>query len=241
MAATGAERVALVSCDVASLVRDLELLAAAVVFVTNIRPAALDRLGLDFQTVAARNRALVYGILTGYGLDGPAANRPAYDVAAFWARAGIADLLTRPGDTPPFQRGGMGDHSAGTTLAAAICAALVSRNRTGVGQLVTTSLYRQGAYTVSIATAGPTITAAPITGVAGKAVSGTIAISAPGATSISVSITGVPLGMGFSISGLTLTASWPGPVAGSYAMKVTVVDSAGLSASTTVPITISAK
>ena len=43
----------------------------------------------------------------------------------------------------------MGDHSAGMTLAAAICAALVARDRTGTGQLVTTSLYRQGAYTVS--------------------------------------------------------------------------------------------
>lgn len=104
-----------------------------------------------------------------------------------------------------------------------------------------TGLVGQGTYTVTIATAGPTITAAPITGVAGKAVSGTIAISAPGATSVSVSITGVPLGMGFAINGLTLTASWPSPVAGSYTMKVTVVDSAGLTASASVPITISAK
>ena len=43
----------------------------------------------------------------------------------------------------------MGDHAAGMTLAAAVCAALVARARTGDGQLVTTSLYRQGAYTVS--------------------------------------------------------------------------------------------
>jgi crotonobetainyl-CoA:carnitine CoA-transferase CaiB-like acyl-CoA transferase len=43
----------------------------------------------------------------------------------------------------------MGDHSAGMTLAAAVCAALLARERTGTGQLVTTSLYRQGAYTVS--------------------------------------------------------------------------------------------
>ena len=43
----------------------------------------------------------------------------------------------------------MGDHSAGMTLAAAVCAALLARERTGAGQLVTTSLYRQGAYTVS--------------------------------------------------------------------------------------------
>lgn len=126
-----------------------ELLADADVFVTNVRPAALKRLGLDFEAVAERNPRLVYGLITGYGMAGPDADRAAYDVAAFWARAGLADLLTRPGDTPPFQRGGMGDHSVGMTLAAAICAALVSRQTTGAGQLVTTSLYRQGAYAVS--------------------------------------------------------------------------------------------
>lgn len=99
--------------------------------------------------MAALNPRLVYGLITGYGMSGPDADRAAYDVAAFWARAGLAHLLTRPGDTPPFQRGGMGDHSVGMTLAAAVCAALVARARTGTGQLVTTSLYRQGAYTVS--------------------------------------------------------------------------------------------
>jgi crotonobetainyl-CoA:carnitine CoA-transferase CaiB-like acyl-CoA transferase len=127
----------------------VELLSAADVFVTNLRPAALHRLGLDHESVAAINPRLVYGLITGYGTEGPDADRAAYDVAAFWARAGIADLLTRPGATPPFQRGGMGDHSAGMTLAAAVCAALLARTRTGAGQLVTTSLYRQGAYTVS--------------------------------------------------------------------------------------------
>ncbi|OBF36849.1 CoA-transferase [Mycobacterium sp. ACS1612] len=126
-----------------------ELLSGADVFLTNIRPGALTRIGLDFDTVAARNPGLVYGLITGYGRDGPDADRAAYDVAAFWARAGLAHLLTRPGDTPPFQRGGMGDHSAGMTLAAAVCAALVARTRTGKGQLVSTSLYRQGAYTIS--------------------------------------------------------------------------------------------
>ncbi|MDT5323511.1 MAG: hypothetical protein QOF25_663 [Mycobacterium sp.] len=126
-----------------------DLLAEADVFVTNVRPAALQRLGLDFDAVAARNPRLVYGLITGYGMAGPDADRAAYDVAAFWARAGLADLLTRPGDTPPFQRGGMGDHSVGMTLAGAVCAGLISRQQTGTGQLVSTSLYRQGAYTVS--------------------------------------------------------------------------------------------
>ncbi len=126
-----------------------ELLDGADVFVTNVRPRALRRLGLDYETVAKSNPRLVYGLITGYGETGPDADRAAYDVAAFWSRGGIAHLLTRPGDTPPFQRGGMGDHSAGMTLAAAVCAALLSRARTGAGQLVTTSLYRQGAYTIS--------------------------------------------------------------------------------------------
>ena len=126
-----------------------ELLSGTDVFLTNVRPAALRRAGLDFETVAARNPRLVYGLITGYGERGPDVDRAAYDVAAFWARAGLAHLLTRPGETPPFQRGGMGDHSAGMTLAAAVCAALIARTRTGKGQLVSTSLYRQGAYTIS--------------------------------------------------------------------------------------------
>lgn len=127
----------------------LELLDGADVFLTNIRLPALRRVGLDFDAVAARNPRLIYGLITGYGESGPDADRAAYDVAAFWSRAGVAHLLTPPGGTPPFQRGGMGDHLAGMTLAAAVCAALLARERTGEGQLVSTSLYRQGAYTVS--------------------------------------------------------------------------------------------
>jgi crotonobetainyl-CoA:carnitine CoA-transferase CaiB-like acyl-CoA transferase len=126
-----------------------ELLSGADVFLTNVRPSALTRMGLDFEAVASDNPALIYGLITGYGESGPDSDRAAFDVAAFWARSGLAHLLTRPGDTPPFQRGGMGDHMAGMTLAGAVCAALVARGRTGKGQMVSTSLYRQGAYTVS--------------------------------------------------------------------------------------------
>jgi crotonobetainyl-CoA:carnitine CoA-transferase CaiB-like acyl-CoA transferase len=129
--------------------RARQLLSGADVFLTNVRPSALARVGLDFETVASDNPALIYGLITGYGESGPDSDRAAFDVAAFWARSGLAHLLTRPGDTPPFQRGGMGDHMAGMTLAGAVCAALIARGRTGKGQMVSTSLYRQGAYTVS--------------------------------------------------------------------------------------------
>ena len=127
----------------------LDLLAGADVFLTNVRPAALQRLGLDYEAISARNPRLIYGLLTGYGTTGPDADKAAYDVAAYWARSGIASLLSRPGEPPPFQRSGMGDHLAGMNLAAGICAALYAREQTGTGQLVTTSLYRTGAYTVS--------------------------------------------------------------------------------------------
>ena len=127
----------------------LRLLDTADVFVTNVRPAALERLGLGHEAVLERCPRLVYALITGFGLTGPEADRPAFDIAGWWARSGIAALLTPPGGELPFQRGGMGDHTTAMTAAAMINAALVGRARTGRGQLVTTSLLRQGAYTIS--------------------------------------------------------------------------------------------
>ena len=121
---------------------------AADVFLTNIRLDALARVGLSSDEVLTKHPGLVYGLVTGYGVDGDEANRRAYDIAAYWARSGIADALTPPGGDLPFQRGGMGDHSVAMTAAAMISAALVHKVRTGEGQLVTTSLLRQGAYTI---------------------------------------------------------------------------------------------
>ena len=124
------------------------LVAGADVFLTNLRPAALGRIGLGPDQVGPRHDRLVYAIITGYGLRGPDAERGAYDIAAFWARAGIAESLRAPGGPLPFQRGGMGDHTVAMTAAGMISAALVSRERSGTGQLVSTSLFRQGAYTI---------------------------------------------------------------------------------------------
>jgi crotonobetainyl-CoA:carnitine CoA-transferase CaiB-like acyl-CoA transferase len=130
--------------------RDLaaELVAGADVFLTNVRPKALARVGLDHETLRARHPRLVYALITAYGTDGPDAENPGYDIAAWWSRSGIASLLTPPGADPVSQRGGMGDHTVAMTGAAMVSAALVARERTGEGQLVTTSLLRQGAYTV---------------------------------------------------------------------------------------------
>ncbi|HEY2214297.1 MAG TPA: CoA transferase [Acidimicrobiales bacterium] len=118
------------------------------VFVTNARPAALARAGLDYETVSARNPRLVYAHITGYGLKGDEKDRAAFDVGAFWSRTGIAAALVPDGAPLPYQRGGMGDHMAGLAAAGAVSAALFARERTGVGQLVSVSLLRIGMYMV---------------------------------------------------------------------------------------------
>lgn len=111
---------------------------------------------------------------------------------------------------------------------------------TAVATDAKTGLSGQGVYTVVITTGGPTITAPAMTGVAGKSLTGTITLADPGVSSLSVQIAGVPLGMMFSVSGLTVTAHWPSPVTGRYTLTVNVIDSHGASAKATVPVTITA-
>ncbi len=127
----------------------LELIDRADVVISNLRMGALERLGLDPDTLLARNPRLIYGAITGYGMEGSDRDRAAYDVGAYWSRAGLASMLTPPDGQPPNQRGGMGDHGAGMSLAGGISAALFHRERSGKGQLVSTSLVRQGVYTLS--------------------------------------------------------------------------------------------
>jgi crotonobetainyl-CoA:carnitine CoA-transferase CaiB-like acyl-CoA transferase len=123
-----------------------QLIAQADVFVTNMRPRALEQFGLAYEELSARYPRLVYCQITGYGPDGPERDRAAYDVGAFWSRAGVAAALTPQGAEPPQQRGGMGDHMTGTAAVGAVCAALLARERTGKGQKVAVSLLRLGVY-----------------------------------------------------------------------------------------------
>jgi hypothetical protein len=101
-----------------------------------------------------------------------------------------------------------------------------------------TQLMGQGTITFNIGTVGPVITASEMTGIAGKAMTGTIKITDPGVAYVSVSISGVPMGMTFTASGLTITANWTKPVKGKYTMTINVVDSLGLRAKLDIPITV---
>jgi crotonobetainyl-CoA:carnitine CoA-transferase CaiB-like acyl-CoA transferase len=122
------------------------LAADADVFLTNTRPASLKKYGLDEATLRKANPRLVYAVITGYGLEGPDAHLPGFDVTAFWARSGIG-YMTAPKGSEPFMRtSGLGDHSTSLATVAAILAALYEREKTGKGRLVQTSLLATGVY-----------------------------------------------------------------------------------------------
>jgi crotonobetainyl-CoA:carnitine CoA-transferase CaiB-like acyl-CoA transferase len=122
------------------------LLATADVFLTNLRPEAVERLGLGPDNVRAAYPRIVYASVTGYGREGPDATRAGYDVGAFWARSGLASAAVPPDQPQPLFRGGVGDHVTAITALSGILGALLNRERTGEGDLVEVSLLRTGMY-----------------------------------------------------------------------------------------------
>lgn len=128
----------------------LELLEEADVFLTNLRPSALERLGLDAGTMRERFPHLVYGRGHGFGVRGPDADLPGYDSSAYFARGGLAHVLSPPDlDYPVTQRGAMGDRSGAMALAFGIAGALLRRYRTGEGSVVDVSLLATAMWTLS--------------------------------------------------------------------------------------------
>src|SRR5215470_15611285 len=126
------------------------LLATADVFLTNFRPGALQRLGLDAETLTERYPSLIYARGHGFGVRGPDADNPGYDASAFWARGGLAHVLTPEElDRPIGQRGAMGDRNGAMALAFGMAAALLERTRTGKGSVVDVSLLATAMWTLS--------------------------------------------------------------------------------------------
>lgn len=127
-----------------------KLLAQADVFLSNLRPAALERLGLSYEKVRQQHPALIYAMLLGYGEKGPDANKPAFDGTAFWAKSGFMrdmSLLT-PEYAPVVAPSAVGDTVSGMFLMGEICAALYRRSQTGQGDFVRSTLYHNGIFTM---------------------------------------------------------------------------------------------
>ena len=122
------------------------LLARADVFMTNYRPAALARLRLRYEDLAPAHPRLVYASASGFGDTGPEADKPAYDTVVYWSRSGIeGTMFPVDGWLGPIPAGA-GDHPSGTALFGAVMLALFTRERTGRGTRVSTSLLANGVW-----------------------------------------------------------------------------------------------
>jgi crotonobetainyl-CoA:carnitine CoA-transferase CaiB-like acyl-CoA transferase len=114
----------------------LRLAATADVLVYNVRPQAMARLKLDYESVAAVNPRIVYAGMFGFGQDGPYAAKPAYD-DLLQGGSGLSHLIARAGDgTPRYVPTALADRVVGLSAVGAILASLLHRDRTGQGQRV---------------------------------------------------------------------------------------------------------
>jgi len=112
-----------------------QLLDRADVLVENFRPGAMQRLGLDYATVAARRPRLVYCSISGFGQSGPRREQPGYD-AVMQGEGGLMSI-TGEADGPPYRLGvAISDIVTGMFAAQGISMALLARTRTGRGQHV---------------------------------------------------------------------------------------------------------
>ncbi|MDH4147303.1 MAG: CoA transferase [Acidimicrobiia bacterium] len=106
------------------------------VLVEGFRPGVMKRLGVDYETLAARNPRLVYCSLSGFGQDGPYRDFPAHDIN-YLSLAGVLNQLGKPGDEPTIPLNLVADY-AGASMhgALGVMFALFARERTGKGQFV---------------------------------------------------------------------------------------------------------
>ena len=124
----------------------MEILAKVDVFVVNFSASQLRKFNLEWSTLRPVNPRLVLAQISGFGNEGPEADRRAYDLTGWFARTGILDLMREKDVAPSPPPGGVGDHATGLALYAAILTALYKRERTGEGSMVSTSLAATGTW-----------------------------------------------------------------------------------------------
>jgi crotonobetainyl-CoA:carnitine CoA-transferase CaiB-like acyl-CoA transferase len=108
------------------------LIESADVIVANMRPQALQKLGIDADSVRSRFPEKIYCLITGYGTDGPYAGLPTYD-SVVQGVTGMAGLFLRRDGAPNYVPMLICDHVAGEIAAGSILAAVVEYQATGKG------------------------------------------------------------------------------------------------------------
>ena len=115
------------------------MVAKADVVVENYRPDVKQRLGIDYDSLSTINPGLVYASISGFGQDGPYADRPGFDQIA-QGMGGLMSITGLPGQGPVRVGIPIADLSAGLYAALGVMVALLDREATGKGQWVQTSL-----------------------------------------------------------------------------------------------------
>ncbi|GIK88514.1 MAG: CoA transferase [Betaproteobacteria bacterium] len=117
----------------------LRLVRDADVLTENYRRGTLERLGLGYDVLSAANPALIYAAVSGYGRDGPWADKAGFDLIA-QGFAGLMSITGEPGGPPAKTGNSVADINGGILAVAGILAAYAHRLKTGFGQKVETSL-----------------------------------------------------------------------------------------------------
>jgi crotonobetainyl-CoA:carnitine CoA-transferase CaiB-like acyl-CoA transferase len=124
----------------------LDLMARADVVVQNFRPGVMENLGLGYDDVCARNPGVVYVSISGFGPDGPYADRPALD-PVIQALAGVVHRQQSEAiPLPDLVRNIFVDKATSLTVAQSVCAALYRRTRTGQGDHIVLPMLDIGLY-----------------------------------------------------------------------------------------------
>ena len=121
-----------------------KLIESADIIIDNFRPGALDRLGLDFNSIKNFNPRIIQMSITGYGETGPYSKRRVYD-PLIQATAGVCDAQSIDGQ-PKYMKTLMCDKITSLTAAQAMTAALFKREKTNKGQRVTLSMLDTALY-----------------------------------------------------------------------------------------------
>lgn len=119
----------------------LRLAETSDVMISNVRPQAMARLGLDYETVKARNSKIIYVSCVGFGQEGPYAAKPAYDDLIQGA-VGLPWLMARyRGPEPGYAPVTLADRVTGLHAVYAVTAALYAREKSGQGQMVEVPMF----------------------------------------------------------------------------------------------------